>query len=160
MGLYLYKKHLVSKPDVEKPRYIFELLAEGRLEVEIYKGPTVDTITLSYELESPIVKSIININSKYRLELRTEKFEPDLPIYLILKREDINVEYFVMVKDDILDLEDGFVFCTDPLKFLDSISPTTPEQWKKFESSDNKIWINFKPYKMSAYYSNEGENQW
>ena len=152
MGLYLYKKYLVSKPNVEEPKYVLELLASGNYEVENYKGPIVDTFTSNHSLCDNPIKAVINTTEKYRLELRTEKFEPDLPIYLILKRQDINVEYFVMVKDDILDLEDGFVFCTDPLKFLDSISPTTPEQWKKFESSDNKIWINFKSYEMTVHY--------
>lgn len=147
MSMYLYKRHLISGLD-ETPEYAVELLASND-EVIDYKDSLVDTFTTNYRLDINLVKSIISINDTYRLELRTEKFTPDLPVYITLKRNDIDVEYFLMIKDDILDVEDGFVFCTNPLKFLDVIKPTTIEQY----GNDSKIYIDFKAYEMTIHYT-------
>lgn len=151
MGLYLYKKYLVSKPNVEEPKYILELLASGKYDVENYKGSTLGTFTSNHSLCDNPIKSVINITEKYRLELRTEKFIPDLPAYITLTRDD-GIEYFLMIKDDILDLEDGYEFASNPVKFLDAIAPTTTEQYDKFKGSNSKIYINFKAYEMTVYY--------
>lgn len=151
MGLYLYKKYLVSKPNVEEPKYVFELLASGKYDVENYKGSTLGTFTSNHSLCDNPIKSVINITEKYRLELRTEKFIPDLPVYIIMNYGDI--EYFLMVKDDILDLEDGYVFCSNPIKFLDAIKPTSYEEYDKFKANNSKIYINFKAYEMTIHYT-------
>lgn len=146
MSMYLYKRHLISGLD-KTPEYAVEILASND-EVIDYKDSLVDTFTTNYRLDIDLVKPIISINDTYRLELRTEKFTPDLPVYITLTRVDINVDYFLMIKDDILDLEDGFVFCTNPLKFLDVIKPTTIEQY----GNDSKIYINYEAYEMTTHY--------
>lgn len=151
MSIYLYKKFMVSEPLKEVPDYVFELLASND-EVDNYKGSLDDTFTSSFKLENNIVKTILDIKDNYRLVLRTEKFIPDLPVYITLKRNDKDIDYFLMIKDDILDVEDGFVFAGDPLKFLDTIAPTTPDDYEKFKSNNTKVWVNFKPYEMTIHY--------
>lgn len=150
MSMYLYKRHLISGPD-EKPEYAVELLASND-EIVDYKDSLVDTFTTNYKIDINLISSSINIKDNYRLELRTEKFIPDLDVYITLKRSD-NIEYFLMVKDDILDLEDGYVFCSNPIKFLDAIKPTSYEEYDKFKANDSKIYINFKAYEMTVHYT-------
>lgn len=150
MSMYLYKRHLISDPN-EKPEYAIELLASDD-EIVDYKDSLVDTFTTNYKLDINLISSSINIKDNYKLELRTEKFIPDLDVYITLKRSD-NIEYFLMIKDDIIDLEDGYVFCSNPVKFLDAIKPTTHEEYEKFKSNNSKIYINFKAYEMTVHYT-------
>jgi hypothetical protein len=152
MSRYLYKKFMVSEPLKELPRYVYELIATNDESSE-YKCLPDNTFTSNFKLDNNVVKSIINIKDDYRLELRTEKFTPDLDVYITLRRDDIDVDYFLMIKDSILDLEDGFVFASDPVKFLNTIKPTTPEEWNKFEGTDGRIYIDFKGYQMIVNYT-------
>ncbi len=149
MSMYLYKRHLISGPD-EKPEYAVELLASND-EVIDYKDSLVDTFTTNYRLDIDLVRPIITLKDKYRLELRVKKYIPDVDVYITLKRN--NIEYFLMVKEYVLALEDGYVFCGDPIDFIDSIKSNIPEEWKKFKGyDDNKIYIDYEGYEMTTRY--------
>lgn len=151
MSMYLYKRHLISGLD-ETPEYAVELLASNDEVIE-YKDSLVDTFTTNYRLDVNLVRPIININDTYRLELRVKKYTPDVDVYITLKRD--NIEYFLMVKEYVLALEDRYVFCNDPIKFLDYIKPNTvSDDWRQFESySDGKIYINYEAYELTIHYN-------
>ena len=149
MSIYLYKKFMISEPLKEVPDYVFELLASND-EVDNYKGSLDDTFTSNFRIDGMEVDSIITFKDKYRLELRIKKVIPDVDIYITLKRG--NVEYFLMIKDNI---ENEYVFCNEPLSFLDYVKPNRlSEDWKQVESySDGKIYINYEAYELTIHYN-------
>lgn len=157
MNIFLYKKHLISKPFVEKERYVFELLATDEDVIE-YKHSLKNTFTTSIKLNG--VKRVISINEMYRLELRTEKFIPDLPVYITLKQLDRDIEYFLMIKDTILDLEDGFQFASDPINFLEVVKLDVPDDFKRFTGNQDAICIDSKEYEMTVHYAPETSEAW
>lgn len=119
MSIYLYKRIKIPATDSIPEECMVELLAKDD-KIEKYDGSLVDTFTINFLIDHSVIKSIIVIDSKYRLELITDNSRPVLLGYVEFKRYDKpNIKYFLVEKDSVTD---GYIFTTDPVEFINSVN--------------------------------------